>query len=293
MRFRKFSAVVLTVLLLLSFTSCGSSKSMVYDNASGSAAGESGLVDKEANYETSLPENQKLIQKVWLNVETEDLDTLMGQVNSQISALGGYVEAQEVYNGSAYSGRRYRHADLTVRIPAESLEGFVQQVSDVSNIVSTNKTTENITLSYVATESRMNALQTEQTRLLELLAQAQNMDEILQIEARLTQVRAELEAVTSTLRLYDNQVTYATVYLNISEVTEYTVTQEPETVWEEIGAGFSQTMSDIGEGLKDFFVFVVVNSPYLLVLAAAAVGLILLYKRRKRKNAPPQDHKPE
>ena len=132
-----------------------------------------------------------------------------------------------------------------------------------------------------------------ETALLELLAQAQNMDEILQIEARLTQVRAELEAVTSTLRLYDNQVTYATVYLNISEVTEYTVTQEPETVWEEIGAGFSQTMSDIGEGLKDFFVFVVVNSPYLLVLAAAAVGLILLYKRRKRKNAPPQDHKPE
>ena len=75
-----------------------------------------------------------------------------------------------------------------------------------------------INLSSIPRKKILKALETEQTRLLELLSKADNMTEILQIEERLTKVRTELEQVTSQLRLYDNQVSYGTIYLTLREV---------------------------------------------------------------------------
>ena len=242
----------------------------------------------------ALPENRKLIQTVRMTVETNDLDTLMGTLNAQIGTLSGYVENQYVYNGSSYRGSRIRNAELTVRIPADSVSAFVDQVSGAANVISSNKSVDDVTLSYVATESRMNALKTEETRLLELLAQAETMDDLLTIESRLTDVRTELERVTSTLRVYDNQVDYATVYLTISEVTEYTVVEEaPATMGQRIASGFKSTLRDIGEGAEDFCVYVVVNLPYILFWAAVLTVVILLLRKRKKKKKQPEIQQPE
>lgn len=234
--------------------------------------------------------NQKLIRKVWLNAETEDLDGLLAQVEQRITELGGYVESREVNNGSSKSTRRYRSASLTVRIPAEQLSAFVDHVTENSNITSSNETADDITLSYVSTQSRITALETEQARLLELLAKAETMEDLLKIESRLTDVRTELEEVTSQLRLYDNMVNYGTIYLNISEVKEYTVTEEPETVWERIGTGFMQSLKNLGTFFTELFVFIVVALPYLVPLGIAVAAVILLVKfKRKKRNDEKQE----
>lgn len=225
---------------------------------------------------------QKLIKTVRMDVETEDLEALLPQINEKIGALGGYIEEQELNNGSSYSSYRYRSASLTVRVPAENLSSFVEDVQGVSNVVTYNESTENVTLTYVSTESRMKALEVEQERLLELLAKAENMTDLLEIEARLTDVRYELESVTSQLRVLSNQVDYATIHLYISQVRVYTET-EPQTVWQRIGSGFKENLHDIGEDLTDFFVWVVTYSPQLLFWAAVIAVAIVIIKRRTAK----------
>ena len=227
---------------------------------------------------------QKLIKTVRMDVETEDLENLLPQISGKISSLGGYVENQELYNGSAYSSYRHRSASLTVRIPAENLDGFVEDVKGVSNVVTYNESTENVTLRYVSTESRMKALEVEQERLLELLGKAENMADLLEIEARLTDVRYELENVTSQLRVLSNQVDYATIHLYISQVKVYTEVEE-QTVWQRIGSGFKENLRSIGEDMTDFFVWLVTYSPQLILWAViiAAAVVILKKKRAKKK----------
>jgi len=235
---------------------------------------------------------QKLIKTVRMDVETEDLEALLPQISSRIIALNGYVENQELYNGSSYSSYRSRSANLTIRVPAESLNGFVEDVKGVSNVISYNESTDNVTLQYVSTESRMKALEVEQERLLELLAKAENMSDLLEIEARLTDVRYELENVTSQLRVLANQVDYATIYLYISQVKVYTETEE-QTVWQRIGSGFKENLQDIGEDLTDFFVWVITYSPQLILWAAIITAAVVIIKRKfakkKVSRAPRQD----
>ncbi|MFR2042650.1 MAG: DUF4349 domain-containing protein [Oscillospiraceae bacterium] len=233
---------------------------------------------------TVLPEGRKWIITVNMSAETEDLDALMEALNGKISGLGGYVEDQDSYNGSMYSSRRYRSASLTVRVPAERVDEFTAEMSGIANVVSTNLSREDITLSYVATESRVKALQTEEARLLELMEQAETMADLLEIESRLTDVRYELENRASQLRLYDNQVDYATIYLSIDEVQEYTPVEEP-TVWERISGGFVSSIKGVGNGLLDLLVWVLAKSPYLVILGGVTVGVVVLVKKRKARKA--------
>lgn len=225
---------------------------------------------------------QKLIRRVNIDAETEDLEALLGELTKQISALDGYIENQELYNGSSYASYRSRSANLTIRIPADKLDAFIGQVKDVSNVVSYNESQEDVTLTYVSTESRIKALETEQARLLELLGQAQNMSDLLEIEARLTDVRYELENVTSQLLVLANKVDYATVRLYISQVKEYTEVEE-QTVWQRIATGFKSNLKDLGEGLVDFFVWVLTYSPQLILTAAVLAVAVIGLRRRKKK----------
>ena len=301
-KFLKVTIVMMLVLALL--TGCGAS-SMAADKYAPmeNVAVESpaapmpeyamDAVTSVAGAGQSVPgAEQKLIKTVHMDVETEDLEALLPQISAKIVQLNGYVESQELYNGSSYSSYRSRSANLTIRVPAESLSSFVEDVKGVSNVISYNESTDNVTLQYVSTESRMKALEVEQERLLELLAKAENMSDLLEIEARLTDVRYELENVTSQLRVLANQVDYATIYLYISQVKVYTETEE-QTVWQRIGSGFKENLQDIGEDLTDFFVWVITYSPQLILWAAIITAAVVIIKRKfakkKVSRAPRQD----
>ena len=246
------------------------------------------LTDNSASKEEpSLPADRKLIQKVNMSVETENLDIVLGHIDNRVQELNGYIEASNIRNGSAYSGSRYRRAEMTIRIPAENLTQFVDHMGEVSNVVSSNKTVDDVTLSYVSIESRMKALQTEEARLLELLAKAETLKDLLTVESRLTDVRTELEQVTSSLRVMDNQVNYATVDLYIDEVTEYTPVEEPETVWQRISEGFVKSLKGVGNFFEELLVFLIVGSPYFvlvaILLAIPTIVIVVIIKLIRRK----------
>ena len=292
---KKFLSLTLTLVMVLALLAgCGASapamkNDMVVEEAPMAPAPEYAL-DTEyggtinAGSGQSIPNTeQKLIKTVRMDVETEDLDALLPQINEKIASLGGYIENQELYNGSSYSSYRSRSANLTIRVPAENLGGFVEDVKGVSNVVTYNESTENVTLQYVSTESRVKALEVEQERLVELLAKAENMSDLLEIESRLTDVRDELENVTSQLRVLSNQVDYATIYLYVSQVKVYTEVEE-QTVWQRISSGFRENLRDMGENLTDFFVWFVTYSPQLLIWAVIiAVAVTVLRKKHAKK----------
>lgn len=272
-------------------------------SASMDAAAEAPMEEKpladNAAGASVLPENRKWIVTVHMSAETEDLNAVLETLSQRIGELKGYVEDQRIHNGSIYSDRRYRYADLTIRIPAGDVDSFTADVEGMANVISSEQSRDDVTLSYVATESRVKALEAEEARLLELMEQAKNMSDLLEIEARLTDVRYELERNASQLRSYDNKIDYATIYLEIQEVHKLTPVAE-QTTWERIAEGFTSSLEGLFEDLVNIFVWFIVSSPYLLVWAAVIFGVVLivrnLRKRRAAKNAPkPQEpeKKPE
>ena len=231
----------------------------------------------------ALPQNRKWVITMNLTAETGDLDGALEAVMAQVSEMEGYVESQSVSGGSAGSGR-HRFASLTIRVPADRVDRFVEEVSGLTNLVSSSRNIQDITLTYSDTEGRVTALKTEETRLLELMEQAENMSDLLEIEARLTEVRYQLENYASTLRLYDNQVDYATVSLYITEVEKYTPVEELG-FWQRIGSGLADSVENLAKTIVDFISWLIIDLPYLALIGLMIWGITAITKRsiRKRK----------
>lgn len=304
MKFKKLLALLLALVLTAGlFAGCSASNSAAMDKAesmtNGYAPQEPAGGDYEMEMDSSLtdssmeqpelPADRKFITTVHMDAETEDLEVMLSSLNDKIAQLGGYIEAQELYNGSAYSSRRYRRVYMTIRIPAENLNQFTEQVAEEVNVVNSNTTLEDVTLSYVAIESRIAVLETEQARLMELLAQAQDMSDLLMIEARLTEVTAELEQVTSQLRVMANKVNYSTVNLNLQEVKEYTEVVEPETFGQRVVKGFVDNVKDLWDGIVEFVIFLLTGLPYFAVIGAVVVVVLIIAKRIRRKKKAKED----
>ena len=291
----------LTLALALGLTGCGASDSaMISTNSMKSEASieysgsmdyavteemmESGALSSGTEAAQIEETDRKLIKTVNMTVETKEFDAVLHSLNEQIKACGGYVENMNTYNGSIYdSWRSSRDASMTIRIPVENLETFLDTVTDISNVIRRSDKVEDVTLTYVDLQSHKEALQTEQTRLLELLEKAESVEDIITIEERLSGVRYQIESMESQLRTYDNKITYSTVNLEIEEVQELTPVEE-ETVWQRISGGFVESLHSVADGFVEFSIWLIVNSPFLVIWAVIIVAAIWLLRKWKRKN---------
>lgn len=234
---------------------------------------------------TSMVQSQdKIIRKVSMEVETKEFDILIDNINEKIQELEGYVESSNVSGRSYYYNNDLRRAKIVARIPKDSLDSFTDNISEIANVINSTSDTENVTLQYVDIESRKKSLEIEQERLWALLEKEETIEDIITLESRLSSIRYELQNYESTLRTYDNQVEYSTVTLSINEVERTSPsTEEVKTVGNRIKTGFSDTMYNISEGLKNFAVWFVVNLPYIIIWAVIIIVVVFVIKRIVKK----------
>jgi hypothetical protein len=210
---------------------------------------------------------RKLITTAYVDVETKEFDKLYDDIDNYVKGAGGYLESINTYNGSRYHGEVVeRHANLTVRIPADKLDAFLEEIGNAGNITNRTQNVEDITLTYVDLEAHKKTLQDEQDRLEEFLRNAETIEDMIYIEDRLANIRYQLESMESQLRTYDNKVNYSTVYLTIDEVVEYTpVVYEEPTTLERMKEGFLESVEDLTDWCKNFAVWFVSNFIFLII----------------------------
>ena len=253
---------------------------------------EDSLLDNSssANVSEAKPSgNRKLIRKFNLDVETLEFDKFVSDLKAEINSLGGYIESSSV-SGNSYNYTSNRNANFTCRIPSDKLDEFINTINGLGNITYSYEDVSDITLTYVDTEARIKSLQTEYDRLLELLAEAENIDSIILLQQRLSEVNYQLESYKSQLRTYDNLVDYSTVNLNLMEVKRVTPS-EPKTVWERISADFGDNIYDIWVDAQDFFVWFIASIPYFIIWALIIAAIVFAVKRCLKNNTKWQERK--
>lgn len=304
---KKVLACVLSGILAVSIFGCGSKSMMAtesavadsaayddmaydsgYDTTESASAEEagSGAVTSENGIEEVQETDRKLIRNVNLSLQTKEFDTVLENMSQKVKDLGGYIQDSSVWGSSSdYSSSR--SASYTLRIPSDKLDEFIDVVETLGNVTYKNESVDDVTLRYVDVDSHKKALETEQERLLALLEKAENVEDIITIENRLSDVRYELENYESQIRLLDNQIDYSTVYVDISEVSRVTDTGK-QGFFEEVASRFSDSVYVVLMGLRGFAIGILGSLPILVVWGAIlAVVVILLRKfvfKKSKKN---------
>lgn len=236
-----------------------------------------GAITSESGIDPVIQNGRKLIKTVRLEMQTKEFDALTDGLVKKVQEMDGYIESSAMW-GNSYYNSSTRSSEYTVRVPADRLNEFIDVVGGLGNITYKNESVEDVTLQYVDVESRKKALETEQDRLLELLEQAENLEDLLAIESRLSEVRYELENYGSQKRYLDNQIDYSTVYLTVTEVERITETGK-KTFFEEIAERFGNSLYTVGFGMREFVIVLVGSLPVLAVWVLVIAVVVLAVRR--------------
>jgi len=283
-----------------------------YGSATSSDTAES--VADPTSGSVGTPQDQKLVYTVNLSIETLDYDKAVSAIDALCAQYGGYVQSSSV-SGNGINSSALRWASYTLRIPAGQLDAFQTACATVGNITSASRDTQNQTAQYVDLQARLDSLQTEEARLLELLKQAANLDDVIALNDRLSDVQYQIESIQTQLRGIDSQVAYSTVNISLNEVVKASEPAAvPRTFGERVSAAFASAKNSFVSAMSGLGVFLFGTLPMwlltiilvLLPFAVIALIVILIVRagRRHRRNrraaitppqqqyAPPQQNTP-
>ena len=268
---KKKALMILSIFLILSCTACGAaakSDSMKKEQSMGTSnnyamsyGSEGADMDMaETSAKTSedtatVQDGRKLIKEVDMSVETKHFDEFVSNLETEVQRIGGYLENASIGGVSYHSSDINRSAWFTARVPVESLDEFIYKIGENGNVTNISRNVRDITLEYVDVEGRIQTLESELERLNELLEQAASLEDILAIEAQISDVRYELESYQSQMNTYNNRIDYSTVSINVWEVAVISSNRN-ESIWDQIRSGFEDSLYGVVRMIQDGFIWI-------------------------------------
>ena len=253
--------------------------------ATTSTAGSGALMDAQTNVSIA----EKIIYSGFVNIETTAFDDALTALDQAVRELNGFVQDSSV---EGYT-RRYddgttavvdRWAHYVVRIPTEHFETFMHRTGEIGSVTSSSRTAENVTSQYTDYEARLASLKLQEERLLEMLAQSGELEDLITLESRLSEVRYEIESIERNLRNLDQRLAYSTVTLNLQEVEIYTPTAPVQrTFGEKLSDAFSSGIRSFVRGVQNLVLSIARNLLGLVVFAVVVVVVVILVRRTVRK----------
>ena len=251
--------------------------------AGGSAAETPEPDDSVADY------TAKIIYTASVSIETTEFDKAVAALENQVQKIGGFVESSNVtgdtqYNSDGTTTVVNRWAYYTVRIPCDHFESFLHETEGFGNVTSTSRDAQNVTSAYTDYEARLSSLNTQEERLLDMLAKSEDVETLIALEQRLSDVRYEIESIERSLRNYDMQIKYSTVNLDLREVEVYTPTVPVRrTFGQKLADSLSDGWNGFTRGIQNVILGLASALPALILLAVIIAAVIVCIKKARKK----------
>ena len=254
----------------------------------GSSTGTgSSIVPVSANTNEGLAE--KIIYSVHANIETLEFDESIAKVRAMLTTYNAFIETSNVsgvnYESRFHGWNEHRYAYFQIRVPVGNLNAMTENLSTLGNVTHTSNDAMNISTQFYDTQSRLTSLNIQEERLLDMLKKAEDVPDLIMIEERLSEVRYQIEMLTTTLTGWQRQVDYSTVSLSLREVEEFT--EQPTfnpSYWEQISEGFIATISGIGQFFMDVFKWLIVSAPVLIIIAVLLIAAVIIIRKKIKNN---------
>ena len=249
-----------------------STEALDLDEAGSLAQRAAGLVQPTSQTTPLAPADRLLIRTASVTLRAEDHAEAVGQARALARAVGGFVGEE--------SSQRYAdrvETTLTLRVPSSRFDTLMTALTALDGEVDARSVSvDDVTRQVADVEARLRAKRAAEAQYLELMGRSGSIEDILAVQARLQQVREEIESAEAQLRVLRDQVTLSTIRLTIYEASAAGITAGPgwfARAGRAVASGWDGVL-ELGLGLLSIWP--------LLLLGAAALWWL---RRRFRPHA--------
>ena len=172
------------------------------------ASAEAGQAESGSQFQGLL--NRKIIQSTTLDVRVDEVGRAFQDIISLATTYGGFVAS------SSFSDvDDDQQADLTIRVPGNRYQEVLQQIRNMGKVEQQNSDANDVTEEFTDLEARLRTLEATEGRYLELLAEANGINEILLVQDRLDSVRGQIEQAQGRINLLDSLTELVTITVHL------------------------------------------------------------------------------
>jgi len=249
------------------------------DGGGGGDGGDGGSAGTEDG--DSAGSDRSIIRTGEVRLEVDDYASTASNLTAVAERRGGYV-SDSTKRVHGRDGEEWTTGRVVLRVPADDFPEAMTEVESEGTVRASSTSSEDVTDKVVDLEARLGNLRAERDRLRTLYERANDTEDVIAIERRLSEVQTEIERTEARLGNIQRQVAYATITV---ELVEPRPDRPAPDQWYDtpVVAAFLESVEGVGVVLRAMVVGVAYAAPYLLVFTTPfAVVAALLYRFRGR-----------
>ena len=210
---------------------------------------------------------RKLIKEGRVEFETANLNSTRKSISDAVDRYKGYVSSDQEYKSPGRVSNT-----VIIRVPADNFDNLLKDATQgIKRFDSKEINVKDVTEEFLDVQARLKTKKELEARYLDLLKQAKNVTEILEIEREVGKLRSEIESIEGRLKYLQSQVSFSTLTMTFYESLPNEIA---------FGEKFKNGFRNGWDNLIWFFVGLSNIWPFILMAIALLVG-IKIYRKKK------------
>ncbi len=213
---------------------------------------------------------EKIIRNGSLTLRVDDAAKRLEELRVIVTNAKGFVASSNITDNA-----NIKTAYATVRVPNDKFDDVRKAVKGLASTVFVeSENSDDVTAQFVDLSARLTAAQAEEKQYLEILKRAGTIEDTLAVTQQLSQVRMVIEQLQGQMRYMNDQTSYATLTITLTEEAKV---EAPTRVWKP-GETFNLAMRGLVESLQELADLMITGAVFVVGLLLPIVlvfGLVL------------------
>lgn len=217
-----------------------------------------------------------VIQNADVAIVVSDVEARMQDIQEMAQEMGGFVVGSNLYQGYTRDYTPVPEATVTIRVPSEKLEQALDLIKkDVVEVQNESRSGQDVTAEYVDLKSRLKNLEAAEAQLNEIMQDATETEDVVNIFNQLVYYREQIEIVKGQMEYYEDAAALSAISIRI--IAEETIQPIQIGKWEPQGVA-RDAIQDLIYFYQDFVEFLIRFVIYTLpVWITVGIPLYLIF----------------
>lgn len=223
---------------------------------------------------------RKIIRNADLQLESSVPEEAQQKISTIAESKGGFVvESQQRSSSSNVTTRDT--VTMTVRVPAAKFNESLDEIRKVaSRVVVETVKGQDVTEEFVDIEARLKTKKALEEQFLEIMKQGKTVQDALQVQRELANVRGEIEQIEGRKRFLENQSSLSTIKILLQTPTAYSPSSSG--FFYQLGNAISSGFDFALKFILALVYFVIAILPFLLFVVLPIYLILRYFWRRLR-----------
>ncbi|MEM8503046.1 MAG: DUF4349 domain-containing protein [Cyanobacteria bacterium P01_D01_bin.1] len=224
----------------------------------------------------------QLIKRAYLSLGVDSMDDSLTSVRQIIQQQGGDLLSLRD------SGDRDRDLSFDLRVPTERLDATLDSLTALGEVRSRSITTEDVSSQLVDLQARLKNGRKSEEALQMLMERSGDISDVLEVSRELSNVRQNIEQMAAQQQSLQTQVRYSTISLDLESAIAFASSQP--SLSRQLANSWRSATQSVGSfttGLLQIGLWLLVYSPYLMVLLCGAVLVRRAWSTGRSQGEPP------